>query len=248
MFNFLKKDKITFSCTNPKLLDFYPPVYSKDIPRHFLKKINENYKNNLDSLKNPRCPFERIFNTARCPGILEMISSGYIFKLHRDIRITTNGNLVDFKYEILGEKTSDNESDVTYFDQRAFSKYYDGPSGSLKTILKINLPWLVDTTDYCFIQTQPSFLGENRFTVVEGILDPIKARKINVILYWNVLDGTEIITAGTPMCQLIPIKRNFLPRMILKNDTEKYNEKMIDFDFSRRITNNKIKLWNSKDP
>lgn len=241
MFNLFKKDKIVFNCINPKLLDFYPPVYSKDISRHFLKKINENHKNQINLLKNPQCPFAKIFNAARCPGILDMINVGYIFRLHRDIRITTDGNLIDFTSEVIGP--NEGEPDVGYFDQHAFSQHYETPQHSLKTIVKINLPWLVDSTDYCFIQTQPSFLGENRFTVIEGILDPIKSRKINVILYWNVLNGTEILTAGTPLCQLIPIKRNFLPEMILKNDDKKHNKKMMDFNFSKMRTNNRTKSW-----
>lgn len=240
MFNLFKNKDVIFSCIDERFLDFYPPVYSKDVQREFLKKCNEDYKKSLANLKDPSCPFAKVSNTAKCPGILDIINAGYIFKMHRDIRITTNGNMVDFKWESIGRKINPDTECVGYFSPSQFSEYIDIPTNCLKTLIKINLPWVIESSEYCFLQIQPAFLGENRFTVVEGILDPKKGREINAILYWHNLNGSEILTAGTPLIQLIPIQRKFLPEMRLQKDTNNYHQKTIDFNFKRNLTNNNL--------
>jgi hypothetical protein len=240
MFNIFKKDKVIFSCIDKKFLNFYPPIYSKDLNRNFIKKCNEEYKKNIENLKNPMCPFVKVSNTAKCPGILDIINAGYIFKMHRDIRITTNGNLVDFKWESIGRKINENTECVSYFTTPQFSDHIQIPPNSLKTLIKINLPWIISSSDYCFLQMQPSFIEDYRFTVVQGIINPKKAREVNIVLYWHVLNGSEILTAGTPICQLIPIQKKLLPKMIINENSNTYLKDIENFNFKRFITNNNI--------
>jgi hypothetical protein len=243
MFNLFKKNKITFVCHQEPFMDSWPPTYSKDVSRPFLKKCHKDYQENqLRHEKNPTCPFKKHRNTARCDGIRDMISAGYLIRLHRDIRISTNGDGESYKFEILKCPTEPNREDLSGFSKNQYADFINIPENTLKTVLKINTPWLIETRDYCFIQTHPSYFGEHRFTVVEGILDPLKNRQINIILFWHILDGTEILRAGTPIAQLIPIERKFLPKLELKLDKKNLMKESDNIYIAKNSTNTHIKF------
>ena len=243
MFNFFKKNKITFLCYQEPFLNSWPPIYSKDVPRPFLKKCYKDYKENqLKHEKDRTCPFKKHRNTARCDGIRDMISAGYLIRLHRDIRISTNGDGETYQFEILKSPKEPDTQDLSGFLKSQYADVINIPENTLKTVLKINTPWIIETKDYCFIQTHPSYFGEHRFTVVEGILDPLKSRQINIILFWHILDGTEILRAGTPIAQLIPIERKFLPKLELKLDKKNLMKESDNIDIARNSTNAHIKF------
>ena len=230
---------IKFLSTDKRLLDHYPPIYSRDLQRSFLKKLNVNYKSNLDLLKTSSCPFQRFTNTARCPGIVDIINAGYVFRLHRDIRIITNGDGRTFSWEVLTDSKQDS-LDISYFGPEQFGDHLNLPENTLKTLIKINLPWIVKSKKYNLLMTDVSFVEENRFSVAEGILDTDKGIEINPILYWHVLNGSEILKAGTPICQIIPIQKIATPKFYCDIDSENLYQKLIDFNYRRFMTNNFI--------
>jgi len=237
MFNLFKKNKITFICSQEAFINAWPPIYSKDVQRPFLKKCNEEYREHqLKQEKNISCPFQKHRNTSKCDGIRDMISCGYLIRLHRDIRISTNGDGVSYKYEVLPTPIDDDQI-VSHFQKYQYSDFINTPENALKNVLKINTPWLIGSTDYCFIQTHPSFFGEHRFTVIEGIIDPMKSRQINVIMFWNILEGTEILRAGTPLSQLIPIHRKFLPKLEIISDKNNLAQKIYNREIMKNSTN-----------
>jgi hypothetical protein len=243
MFNFFKKDKITFLCHQEPFLNAWPPIYSKDVQRPFLKKAHKGYQDYKTKYeKDITCPFVKHRSTARCDGIRQMISHGYLIRLHRDIRITTNGDGVSYQYEILTSSAEPQREEIAGFSKNQYADFIDLPQNSLKTVLKINTPWLVETNDYCFIQTHPSYFGENRFTVLEAVLDPLASREINIIFFWHILEGTEILRAGTPIAQLIPIHRKFLPKLELKLDTKGVAKKLRYRQILRDSTNMNIHI------
>ena len=51
--------------------------------------------------------------------------------------------------------------------------------------------------DVVFWMTNLHYTEEQRFSSVTGILDPKDSTKLISQLYWHVLDGTEIVKAGT---------------------------------------------------
>jgi hypothetical protein len=237
MLNLFRKDKVIFSSSDKRFINHYPPIYSKELSRDFLKDLHKHHRNELDNISKPTCPFVRSMNTARCPGILDMINTGYIFRLHRDIRIRTNGDGKSFFSEVMGYRDP-TSPDVSHFGPEQFGDYYKMPPNTLKTLIKINLPWMIESTNYNLLQTQPSFVEEDRFTVVEGILNPNKGREINIILFWHMLNDTVVLTAGTPICQIIPIRDT--PKFLCKEDTNNLHQKVLDFNYRRFSTNNQI--------
>jgi hypothetical protein len=240
MFNFFKRKEVSFICSQEAFINAWPPVYSKDIQRPFLKKCKEEYQQHqIRQEKNVSCPFQKHRNTAKCDGIRDMISCGYLIRLHRDIRISTTGDGTSYISELLPTPVDDNNM-VSHFKKYQYSDFINTPENALKTVLKINTPWMIGSTDYCFIQTHPSFFGEHRFTVIEGVIDPLKSRQINVIMFWNVLEGTEILRAGTPISQLIPIHRKFLPKLKIESDKNNLTREVYNREVLKNSTNNHI--------
>jgi hypothetical protein len=241
MFNFFKKDKVRILCIDEAFVNAWPPIYSKDLKRDFLSKANEYYKKDIKREKDPTCPFAKIRNTAKCPGIRDIVNAGYIIRLHKDIRIITNGDGTTLKCETLID--SSDKKDFGFFNQDQYANFVKTSENSVKTVLKINTPWIFDHKEYCFLQTQPSFFGECRFTVIEGILDPLNSREINIIMFWNVLDGVEILRAGTPISQLIPIKRKFLPKLEIEYDHKNLRQKLINYGtFNNSVNHDYLKV------
>jgi hypothetical protein len=241
MFNFFKKDKVRILSIDEAVLHAWPPIYARDLKRDFLSKANEYYKKDIKREKDPSCPFVKIRNTAKCPGIRDLANAGYIIRLHKDIRIITNGDGTTLNCETLTE--TNDKKDVGFFNQYQYTDFIKTPENSVKTVLKINTPWIFDHSKYCFLQIQPSFFGECRFTVIEGILDPLNSREINIIMLWNVLDGVEILRAGTPICQLIPIKRKFLPKLEVGYDNKNLKQKLINYStFNNSVNHDYLKV------
>jgi len=71
------------------------------------------------------------------------------------------------------------------------------------------------------LQTHVHYGGESRFTAATGTLDPREAPNCNIQLFWHVMDGVEIIKAGTPLVQYIPMPKYMDPEFEISEDYEK---------------------------
>lgn len=238
-----EKNKIHFKYIDAKFKDIYPPIESKKILRPCIKKFNDSHKDKIESLNKSSCPFVKIFNTARCPGIIDLISIGYILRLHRDIRITTNGKEDGFKWDILHDEKSSPEEDptlsstVSYFSSDQFSEHYKLSENSLNTLIKINLPWRIKSKRYNFLILQPSYFEESRFSIMNGVLNSDYSPQLNVILEWRKLNAVEILKAGTPLCHIIPILKKYNDKIYFSEvENEDINNEQVLF-FQNRITN-----------
>lgn len=182
------------------------PITTATPQRPWLFKPNEELSHLRKQLHTARCPFtRRIGNIARCPGISQINSTGYILPSPVDIRIVSS--------------ESDLHIDLPTQDIPILINYHTLPYSSPNThtkILKFDFGWRVQTTKDILLQFLPvQYTEENRFTSTTGILDPLLSSVINVQFYWHVFDGVTIIKAGTPMTQIIPMKRSFNPSMIV---------------------------------
>jgi hypothetical protein len=77
-------------------------------------------------------------------------------------------------------------------------------------MLKINTRWRASCSDdIVFLQMPVPYPEHTNFTAATGIFDFHQSPEINVQLYWHNLDGIHLVKAGTPLCMLVPIPRNF---------------------------------------
>lgn len=226
MFNFFKKKpKIRFINVLPGVAPAYPIYSARELKRDWLERNAKDF--NTETKRVKKCPihefsFRGLGFMINCPAIKEFMNTGYIVPCPFDFAVDTNGDGVTFQASTLSPADAgmqfrpDHDNIIATNALQSHSKaqfhdYVKVPRNSLKTVLKINTGWnIVPDDNFVYMFSSVHYNEEDRFTAAAGILDPYISPAINVQLYWHVLQGREIIKAGTPLLQIIPIPRNAL--------------------------------------
>jgi len=178
----------------------------------------------------------------RCPGIFEVMETGYIVPMPWDIRIETNGDDENFKWEIpSADITNLFEAEIAIgHSPKGSTKFMPVRPGSLETVIKINSPWhIIAPSDIKLLIIPIPYPDTYEFENVIGILDPSISSELNFQLRWNVLNGKHTIKAGTPMFQIIPLSPERFDC-----DVRNMNEKDEKWLKKRRYFNNSTFLMN----
>jgi hypothetical protein len=211
---------ITFVNTVPGYAEAYPVLEAKSIKHSWIEKNAEQVQNfRQNTLKNcPISQFKNAFNStgfiSKCPGIRDFINSGYIVTTPCDFVIETDGDGINFSSADLAQQPSPLDTPafkISKHPKEQLHDYTSLPQNTLKTVIKVVTGWhLIPNEDYVFLVTTPFYNGEDRFTTAGGIYDPFLDSQINPFLFWHVLKGRELVKAGTPLAQYIPIPRKFV--------------------------------------
>ena len=144
-----------------------------------------------------------------CSGLRSLIESCWIIRTPTDIALTSNGDGRSIEWEV-PLALDPYDSPVQFFESHQWAQVVSKfKLNTLETLVKIHTGWSVDLPKNHSLMFLPLdvFGEENRFTPFSGPLQGGKAPvSINPILYWHVLDGVEIIKAGTPLCLLRLVK------------------------------------------
>lgn len=159
----------------------------------------------------------------KCPGIFDMFTTGYVVTNWLDIEIKTND--VGFSVtipdptiqELLGKDIVQSQN------HDGIAKFIPKRPWSVKSILKINTPWHVIVPKNVKLLMIPlPYPDTFEFESCIGMLDPSISSEINIQGYWNVVNNSHILKAGTPLCHLIPITEENL-NLIVRDKNEKDN-------------------------
>jgi len=207
----MKNKKIIFrpiSELDEKLLSPPPEPMKKDIPSWY--KNLKRYLNTNDYFNS---------KTAKaCLPFFDSITSGYSYKLPYDIHCTYDdfGNRVvnwgDKNYNYIGSHTLEQIGD------------YPIPDGYENIILKIHTSWCVQTPlGYSLLYMHPLGRFDLPFYSFHGLVDSdVFYNHINIPLVLK-KGFNGIIKQGTPISQLIPIKRDSW-----KSEQKTFNQKEHD--------------------
>lgn len=234
-----KKDVIEFYC-HPDL----EGIIDKPVPAY--KKMPEWYKNLPPLLpegdNNNRDSFgARGFTAKKCMPLLDTMSLGYIIPLACDVHIRTNSDCS------IIEPTNPASLRMIEFhsEGQVGGKSFPGfPAPPMKFLNY----WIVKTAPgYSTLFTNPFNSFNNDFTCLTGLVDTDKyAKEVNFPAIWHTPNFDDIIPAGTPLVQVIPIKRSDITRKptIRKMSTKEF--KQIDKttrlqDLNRSYYTNKLR-------
>jgi hypothetical protein len=231
------KKSIIFTKTRESVSDIYFPKPAKDFLPEWYKKTDSYIGKQKDI-----GPDSLITNGTikKCVPVFDALTSGYIIPTYCDLLIKkdNNGNILYLTPNML---------DAISFHPIGQAPYH--PLMNNKPFPKWTNPWSIQTpSGYSSLFIPPVHSGNNFFTILEGFVDTDKYNApVNFPFILNDIDFEGIIPAGTPMVQVIPIKRNEWKIDIKnKNNIKKSQD---DFNSLRSVFFDSYKrnFWSKKE-
>jgi hypothetical protein len=195
--------KITFFTNIPGMAELHPIYEAKDYKPDWVEGARKIYLEKLK--KNGNRSFTDVY---RCPGIFDLMSTGYIVPLPWDIIIETNGDGENFKWTITSEFLAEQYGGTLVSGHMAndIAAPFPPRPGCLRSIIKFNTPWhIIAPPGVKFIAIPIPYGDDFDFEHNMGLLDPSISTEINPQVWWKKLKGERLIKAGTPMLQLVPL-------------------------------------------
>lgn len=180
------------------IIKFFPKFENIDPPIVARSAIPQWYKNQpgYNEINHP--------TVKRCMPIFDAMTSGYILTSPSDILVdSTNPDtlVIHASDDFNGELISDHL--LSQYDR------YPIPENYHKTLLRIHPMWAVQTpTGYSSLFINPIHGGSDKLFAVAGLIDTDNFISDGHLSFF-VKDNTQFeIKAGTPLIQIIPIKRD----------------------------------------
>jgi hypothetical protein len=158
----------------------------------------------------------------KCTPFFDAMTAGYIFSLSSDIEIERNENgspLIKWR----GGETLITDHGIEQYEGISIPDGYD------LAVFKWQNEWSIQTPKgYSLFCTQPVNRFDLPFMVISGFVDTDKHFLPIQFPFFIKKDFEGIIERGTPLAQLIPVKRDNWKSEVLKHDSEffmKFNQK-----------------------
>lgn len=143
-----------------------------------------------------------------CAGVVDLMKLGYMIPLWSDHEITTfPDSHTTQQYQI---RASINEAKTGGFRPEHSDKM-PLMEGEYKFSPKLDSPWVIITPPGWSTMLLPLPFADEEFKqpwrIVPGIIDTDRYHNFNVLLKWR-FEGRYLIEQGTPMCAVVPFKRD----------------------------------------
>ena len=235
--------KIEFKATNkygfdtqipPTPASEHIPDWWKNMTPYVTSPVNPTGKKFLIDHGLPNTTFKK------CVPMLDSITNGYIISLWSDVKIQNNdGKLVP---EIHWRTT------VPIFEPHGTSSnLVPPPPGYSTNVFKYLNTWLpITPKGYSILVTSPLGYRDLPFQAIPAIIDSDTSRFELLPPMW-LREGFEgVIEKGTPLLQIIPLKRDNWQSETSYNDADEYR-KVLDAGFNSTLVNHYIKKsWTKK--
>jgi len=218
---FFPAPTVNFYSENDIINEEYPIYPAKDHKRNWVQscaKAFAKYKNIVNNKAT-------VIGAARCPGMRGIMNCGYIMQSWFDFTIETNEN----GYKIYYPTELENYlKKINYFNFPPI-KTFNTKTSPLKIpignnfheIFKIYIPYSFEVPKGYKLLILPIFYEDNpNFTACSGYTDGYTS-DFNVHIFWHIKKGIATVKAGTPLCQLIPIKENSPTLQVFKESKNK---------------------------
>ena len=199
---FDKKPKLDFVCALPGVERIYPIDRMRLNDFEWMKKAKQDFSNNKENFINPT---SRQIHITRCPGIFNILQTGWVQRAWQDITIETMGNETDFRWNTpTSQKEYGNDPWVLEYvgAHEDLVQRYTNDFRNLKNVIKIQSPW------YAYIPKGYSLLIEpipypdhTDWQAAPGIIKSLNGGPValspQLLFYKN--PGKTLIKAGTPL-------------------------------------------------
>jgi len=189
--------KIIFTNTSGSNID-QPKPASKFLPDWY-----KNTKSYINEEKKPTGDGTTAATIKRCMPVLDAITAGYIITLPADVYVSLRENEEGKKEQFF------EWSNLGLISFHPITQAPEHPMVKPHAYPKFNNPWAIKTPKgYSTLFVQPMH-RESTFTILPGIVDTdIYTAPVNFPFVVNDPDFEGFIPQGTPIAQVIPIKRD----------------------------------------
>lgn len=198
---------IIFYTEFPELVKDYPIYPAKNYKRNWVKDCAASFAKYKK--KFPNMP-----TAVKCPGIRTIMESGYIVQSWFDFTIETNGDEHKFTVEYpAGFEEYVKSVGYTGLLINSFNTKL-GPVkiptyNNLGSIIKIWTPYHISVPEGYSLLIEPVHYDDDPiFTACYGSISAGMTPDFNVHTYWSKKNDKIFVPAGTPLCQIIPIKNH----------------------------------------
>lgn len=214
--------------------EYFPVPASKNLPEWYKK--TDSYIGSK-SFK----PFDGNGNQTikKCMPVFDALLSGYIIKTYVDVYVTlTEDNVSYFNWPMY------NPISFHPIDQAPLH-----PGMNTRPFPKWNNPWSIKTPPgYSCLFIDPMHNPNGIFTIMAGVVDTDSyINPVNFPFTLNSPNFEGIIPAGTPICQVIPFKRDSFNMKIGGEKNIKDINRLNNTFRNKWLNNYKLKFWTKKE-
>jgi hypothetical protein len=220
--------------TNILGLDFFPPTPGiKNVPDWY--KNTPEYRNDSGKkFANDGTPH----TIKKCIPVFDAITAGYILYTQVDVQVTQVDGMPYYHW------ASQSAIDFHPIDQAPLHPGYNGAPYA-----KWQNPYAIKTPPgYTTLFLPPLHNPNQIFTIFEGFVDTDKyTTPVNFPFILNNVKWEGIIKAGTPMAQVIPVKRDSWKHKI-GNEKDRMEQNMLVMKLKTILFNSyKKQFWSRKE-
>jgi hypothetical protein len=202
---FLKKPSVKFYSDFPEISDQYPIIPAREYKRSWVRNCAKSFARYKEKMNNSRS----LITATKCPGMRNVMEKGFIVQSWFDFTIETTDK--DFKV-FYPDNLETHLKNIGYQNPlvNSFDTKYSPlqiPTGnSLPHIIKIWTPYHFEVPKGYELLVLPIQYDDNlSFSACTGSISGFEI-DFNVHVFWHEKNTRIHIPAGTPLCQLVPIK------------------------------------------
>jgi len=194
---------IDFIAHNEKTVRDFKPVLAKSITPEWWKKTKVGMHIRGDFVQTIRA----------CPAMDDWLKSGWFVLANRDIEVIRyEEQSVTREEKVKEERRLPRIVSPSHPSKQAFDSFeYLGENAPVKDAFKMRNPWNIKTPPgYSCFYLDPFLFQNEYFATWQGIIDTDKFntnQDNSQIIFYPKVNHSFTIKKGTPMCQIIPYKR-----------------------------------------
>jgi hypothetical protein len=232
---FKKEPKIEFLCFQEDFGNIPAPYPARKLIPEWYKALPMRLHPGLES-----------GTVKRCPPFLDAMTAGWIIPLVADVQIKTNGDASYVEYDTQFHRSMiENHNHLQITSSKCPNPVDPKPPIKFMNWWAIKCP-----PGYSLLFVPPLNRPDPRFTIMSGLVDADGYFEfINFPFVFNEPNFHGIIEAGTPLAQVIPIKRDTMfKESIVRAFTDRDIKDLNDTRCKRRshISHYRDNVWTKK--
>ena len=230
---FFKKNKpwVRFVNAMPGVEVAHPIIRSQSHSFDWFRAAASDYRERQK--EHERTPNKFLISPTRCPGFHNFFKTGFIVTNPIDFTIETRKDSPGlFKWECPINAVFEGREYIGAHTPDQLFQFMPFREDTLSSLVKLHTRWrMYSSPDIVFLQLPIAYPDHNLFTAAHGVIDNQVLLELNVQLFWHKLEGIHLVKAGTPLCHLVPIPRDFIVDMKIDRYTEndRYNEMAYEY-------------------